>query len=82
MPILACSFHLSISIGAIEAVCALAGSIRPILQVSEIRRVAADWLWMSMNYEEDSVAIHFTWKREHDGKTITARWEKSSNSIK
>jgi xylitol oxidase len=34
------------------------------LQVSEIRRVAADRLWMSMNYEQDSVAIHFTWKRE------------------
>src|SRR5438045_6376036 len=50
--------------GAIEAVRALADGMRPILQVSEIRRVAADRLWMSMNYEEDSVAIHFTWKRE------------------
>jgi xylitol oxidase len=52
------------AIGAIEAVRTLADGIRPILQVSEIRRVAADRLWMSMNYEEDSVAIHFTWKRE------------------
>ena len=52
------------AMGAIEAVRALADRIRPILQVSEIRRVAADRLWMSMNYEEDSVAIHFTWKRE------------------
>jgi alditol oxidase len=26
--------------------------------------VAADRLWMSMNGEEDAVAIHFTWKRE------------------
>ena len=50
--------------GAIEAVRALAGSIRPLLLVSEIRRVAADRLWMSMNGEEDSVAVHFTWKRE------------------
>jgi len=32
--------------------------------VSEIRRVAADQLWMSMSYEQDSVAIHFTWRRE------------------
>lgn len=54
------------AMGAIEAVCALADEIRPILQVSEIRRVAADRLWMSMNYEEDSVGIHFTWKREPD----------------
>jgi len=52
------------AIGAIEAVRALADGIRPILQVSEIRRVAADRLWMSMNYEQDSVGIHFTWKRE------------------
>ena len=54
------------AMGAIEAVRALADGIRPILQVSEIRRVAADRLWMSMNYEEDSVGIHFTWKREPD----------------
>ena len=54
------------AMGAIEAVCALAERIRPLLQVSEIRRVAADRLWMSMNYEEDSVGIHFTWKREPD----------------
>ncbi len=49
---------------AIEAVRALADRIRPLLLVSEIRRVAADRLWMSMNYEQDSVGIHFTWKRE------------------
>ena len=54
------------AIKAIEVVHSLAERIRPILQVSEIRRVAADRLWMSMNYEEDSVAIHFTWKREPD----------------
>ena len=52
------------AIAAIEAVHALADEIRPILLVSEIRRVAADQLWMSMNYQEDSVGIHFTWKRE------------------
>jgi xylitol oxidase len=52
------------AMGAIEAVHALAEGMRPILLVSEIRRVAADRLWMSMNYEEDSVGIHFTWKRE------------------
>src|SRR5258707_11301976 len=54
------------AMGAIEAVHALAEGMRPILLVSEIRRVASDRLWMSMNYEEDSVAIHFTWKREPD----------------
>lgn len=51
---------------AIETLRALADRIQPLLQVSEIRRVAADRLWMSMNYEEDCVGIHFTWKREPD----------------
>jgi xylitol oxidase len=36
------------------------------LQVSEIRAVAADQLWMSMNYGEDTIGIHFTWKPEQD----------------
>jgi xylitol oxidase len=52
------------AIGAIEALRALADRIRPLLLVSEIRRVAADRLWMSTSYEQDSVAFHFTWKRE------------------
>jgi xylitol oxidase len=34
--------------------------------VCEIRAVAADGLWMSMNHGEDSVALHFTWKPEQD----------------
>ncbi len=57
-------FPRQYAIEAIEAVHALADKMQPILQVSEIRRVAADQLWMSMNYEQDSVGIHFTWKRE------------------
>lgn len=51
---------------AIEAVRTLAGMIRPVLQVSEIRTVAADRLWMSMSYGEDRVGIHFTWKPERE----------------
>src|SRR5918994_45648 len=54
------------AVDAIEAVRALADEIRPILQVSEIRAVAADRLWMSMNYGQDTVGIHFTWKPERD----------------
>jgi xylitol oxidase len=54
------------ALGAIEAVRALADRIGPLLQVSEIRTVAADQLWMSMNYEQESVGIHFTWKLEPD----------------
>ena len=50
------------AIEAIEAVRTLGEGIQPILQVSEIRVVAADRLWMSMSYGEDTVGIHFTWK--------------------
>jgi xylitol oxidase len=54
------------AVAAIESVRALADRIRPLLLVCEIRTVAADQLWMSMNYQQESVALHFTWKREQD----------------
>jgi xylitol oxidase len=38
-----------------------AGQLAPLLQVAEIRRVAADDLWLSPSYRQDSVAFHFTW---------------------
>jgi xylitol oxidase len=50
------------AVAALDAVRSLAHRIRPLLQVCEIRTVAADRLWMSMNHDRDSVALHFTWK--------------------
>lgn len=38
--------------------------IYPLLQISEIRTIAADNLWMSPCYGQDCVAIHFTWKKD------------------
>src|ERR1700683_4531633 len=32
------------------------------LLITEIRTIAADNLWMSPCYKQDSVPIHFTWK--------------------
>jgi alditol oxidase len=52
------------ALDAIEALRGLAGAIAPLLYVSEIRTVAADRLWMSPQYERDSVALHFTWRRD------------------
>ena len=52
------------AVAAIEAVRALADRIRPVLQVCEIRTIAADRLWMSPQYGRDSVGIHFTWALE------------------
>ncbi|MGI5244765.1 FAD-binding protein [Dactylosporangium sp. CA-139066] len=38
----------------------------PALQISEIRTVAADELWLSPHYGRDSVALHFTWVPDND----------------
>ena len=51
---------------AIEAVRALGERIAPVLQVSEIRTIAADSLWMSPQYGVDTTAIHFTWAPDAD----------------
>ena len=52
---------------AVAAVLGISAAIRPALQVSEIRTIAADRLWMSPEYGRDTVAIHFTWSPEPDG---------------
>lgn len=46
---------------AIDAVARVRETIAPVLQVNEIRTVAADDLWLSMNYHRDSLGLHFTW---------------------
>ena len=50
----------------------LAPRIAPLLQVSEIRTVAADDLWLSPAYRQDSVAFHFTWVRDQPAVERTA----------
>ncbi|MGH9134693.1 MAG: D-arabinono-1,4-lactone oxidase [Ilumatobacteraceae bacterium] len=49
-------------IDAIEIVRTFADEMAPHLLVSEIRTVAADTLWMSPQYQRDTVAFHFTWR--------------------
>jgi xylitol oxidase len=51
---------------AIEAILRLGPEIGPLIQVSELRAIAADRLWMSPQYERDTLAIHFTWQPDHD----------------
>jgi xylitol oxidase len=36
--------------------------LAPLLFISEIRTVAADEFWLSPFYQQQSVALHFTWK--------------------
>ncbi|MEN0085915.1 MAG: FAD-binding protein [Leifsonia sp.] len=55
------------AVEAIEAVRRLAPVVAPLLQISEIRTVAADELWLSSAYETDVVGLHFTWVRDQEG---------------
>jgi len=52
------------AVEAIQAVRALAPAVRPLLFVCEIRTMAADGLWMSPQYGQDTIGIHFTWHRD------------------
>ncbi|PWR14127.1 FAD-binding protein [Micromonospora acroterricola] len=56
-------YHLPRAAAA-EALAALddvAHLIAPVLQVCELRTVAADELWLSPNHRRDSFVVHFTW---------------------
>jgi alditol oxidase len=52
---------------AIEGLRARAERWAPLLQVSEIRTVAADELWLSGAFAADVVALHFTWHPDREG---------------
>ena len=49
---------------AIEAVSKLGEEITPLLWITELRTIAADDLWLSGAYQRDTLAIHFTWKKD------------------
>lgn len=49
------------AVAAIRAVRELADDIAPLIQVTEIRTMRADTLWLSPAYQTDTVGLHFTW---------------------
>jgi xylitol oxidase len=49
------------AIRALAAIDRISGQVAPVLQISEIRTVAADDLWLSPSYRRPSAALHFTW---------------------
>lgn len=57
------------AVPAIQAVLRIRSTIQPVTQVSEIRTIAADRLWMSPQYGQDTVGIHFTWTLEQERVT-------------
>jgi xylitol oxidase len=48
---------------AVRALRELGPQVAPQLYIAEIRSIAADELWMSPAYRQDSVGLHFTWKK-------------------
>jgi len=49
------------AVPALHALDDVRDRLAPVLQICEIRAVAADDLWLSTCYHQDSVAFHFTW---------------------
>ena len=46
---------------AIEAVRRVGEAVARVVQISEIRTIAADELWLSPCHRRDAMALHFTW---------------------
>ncbi|MEU4089512.1 FAD-binding protein [Streptomyces aureus] len=49
------------ALAALHALDAISDTIAPVLQICEVRTVAADDQWLSPSYGRDTVALHFTW---------------------
>lgn len=52
------------AVAAIQAVARLRAQVAPIIQITEIRSVAADQLWLSPACGQDIVGIHFNWQKD------------------
>jgi xylitol oxidase len=52
--------------GALLALDAIRDRIAAPLQISEVRTIAADELWMSTAFGRESVAFHFTWQPDRE----------------
>ncbi len=55
------------AVKALRELYAIGERIRPVLQISEVRTIAADDLWLSPFHGRDSVGIHFTWVKDLSG---------------
>jgi xylitol oxidase len=55
------------ALAALTALDGMRERIAPLLGISEFRTVAADDLWLSMAYQRDSLAMHFTWQLDVPG---------------
>ncbi|MEU7833356.1 FAD-binding protein [Nonomuraea sp. NPDC049129] len=49
---------------ALRELRAIGDRLRPVLQISEVRTIAADDLWLSPYLGRDTVGLHFTWVKD------------------
>ncbi|GAB1326748.1 FAD-binding protein [Streptomyces sennicomposti] len=49
------------ALAALHAVDEIRAAVAPVLQICEVRTVAADAQWLSPSHGRDTVALHFTW---------------------
>ena len=61
-------YHIAFADGvaALDAIATIRDRVASVLQVCEVRAIAADELWLSPNYRRDSVGLHFTWIADTD----------------
>ncbi|MFF0344524.1 D-arabinono-1,4-lactone oxidase [Kribbella sp. NPDC004875] len=52
------------AVEAFDVLRALGKQFAPVIQVSEVRTIAADELWLSPSQGRDTVALHFTWVQD------------------
>ncbi|MEU6247424.1 D-arabinono-1,4-lactone oxidase [Glycomyces sp. NPDC047010] len=49
------------AVAALEALAGIGERLGSVLQICEVRTMAADDLWLSPAFERDTVGLHFTW---------------------
>jgi alditol oxidase len=57
------------AVSALDRLRSMSDRITPLLQISELRTVAADDLWLSPACGRDVLGVHFTWKLDVPGVT-------------
>jgi xylitol oxidase len=63
---------------AFEELRALGTLMAPVIQVSEVRTIASEELWLSPSQGRDTVALHFTWVQDEAAvRPVVAQLEKA-----
>jgi D-arabinono-1,4-lactone oxidase. len=62
---------------AVAIIRAMAERVDALLYATEIRTIAADEFWLSPAYRQDTIGLHFTWKKQPEAvDAITRNWKR------